>query len=116
MAPPGESLSAISIGVVHTCALRLDGRPVCWGIGYDTHTQSAKQSEFETISSQSFVAISSGQRHVCVLRADGAALCWGASGDGRTAVPHGETFTELSSGYAPYVWVETRRSCRLLGA
>ena len=27
VAPPGESLSAISIGVVHTCALRQDGSP-----------------------------------------------------------------------------------------
>ena len=32
--PEGERFSSISSGAFHTCALRLEGTPVCWGKGF----------------------------------------------------------------------------------
>ncbi len=32
--PAGEVFTAISCGDLHTCALRPDGTPVCWGKGF----------------------------------------------------------------------------------
>ncbi len=122
------AFSAISAGYGHTCGLRTDGSPVCWGwtkrgqaepptheapvaisSGYD-HTcglrydgsavcwGSDAYGKATPPAGETFTAISSGDTHTCGLRPDGSAVCWGASSEGETAPPRGETFTAISSG------------------
>ena len=67
--PEGEHLAAISSGEYHTCALRHDGTPVCWG--GDWNGQSSPPE------GERFAAISSGLIHTCGLRHDRTVVCWG---------------------------------------
>ena len=81
--------NAISAGGFHTCAIRLDGSPVCWGD--DAEGRASPPDE-------RFVAISSGFWHTCALRSDGSALCWGRNRDGQASPPYNEHFSSISSG------------------
>ena len=85
-----ERLTTISNRYDHTCGLRPDGTPVCWG--YNGHGQ-AIPPEGERLA-----AISSGGGHTCGLRADGTPVCWGYNLSGQAAPPAGEKFESISSG------------------
>ena len=81
---------AVSSGELHTCALREDGAPLCWGD--NTHGQ-ASPPEVER-----FVAVSSGEQHTCALREDGTVGCWGSNRNGRSTPPGRRAIRVLSSG------------------
>ena len=59
--PSHDRFTAVSIGFDHTCALRMDGTPTCWGESHDTLVSEKNQEAFEALSTQSFVAVSSGR-------------------------------------------------------
>ena len=63
-------ISTLSSGLFHTCALREDGTPVCWGSNYDGQAAPPQ--------GERFASISSGGDYTCGLRQDGAPLCWGS--------------------------------------
>ena len=86
--PTGTQFMSISTGGWHTCALRIDGAPVCW----------ATRGEVSPPEEERFVAISSGSLHTCGLRGDGSAVCWGSNEDGQASPPEGERFASISSG------------------
>lgn len=90
--PVDERFESISGGAVHTCGLRKDGSPVCWGaIDFDLGQASPPDGVALT-------SISSGGTHTCGLRSDGTSLCWGDDEYGQLVVPAGERFTRISSG------------------
>ena len=83
---PFEALSQLSLGYLHACGLRDDGREVCVNLGTDAPSEDAE-----------FSAISSGRDYSCGLRKDGAAVCWGNEWFGETRAPEG-AFSALSAG------------------
>ena len=64
-----QRVTTLSSGTHHTCALRKDGAPVCWGSDY--YGQAAPP-EGEQLAS-----IGSGGPYTCGLHADGSGICWG---------------------------------------
>ena len=87
--PPGEMFKQISVGWVHTCALRLDGTPVCWG-----RDQGGKASPPE---GESLSQINAGTHHTCGVRPDGTAVCWGGGNEDPWEV-QGAPFISMSLG------------------
>ena len=68
-------VAPMSSGSRHTCALRKDGTPVCWGSGMQELLPD----------NETFVSISSGGFHACGLRVDGTAACWGSNDFGQAS-------------------------------
>ena len=83
--------TAIATGAVSSCALRTNGRVVCWG--HDGSGQLGNGDPAgETGTSATPVgvtgittatAIAAGDYHACALLTDRSIRCWGSSGQGR---------------------------------
>ena len=114
-------IAQISAGGEHTCALRKNGRVVCWGDGFvgqlGNGSKPVRQKtpvkvlepagtsgELKNISQ-----ISLGGEHTCALKNDGRVLCWGKGADGQLGVgstgspsrPVMVVATDQSSGGTP---------------
>ena len=85
---PGYSTVVATIGGNHTCALRSDGKPACWG--ENDHGQASPLDG-------NFLKICNGYDHTCALRSDGEAVCWGRNHYGQASPPDGN-FTDISAG------------------
>ena len=64
------------MGYHHTCALRNDGTPVCWGLNIETD-RGRWQGQASPPAGERFIALSSGPLFTCALREDGTPVCWG---------------------------------------
>jgi len=72
-APTGHDFAQVAAGGYHTCALKEDGHPVCWGS--DAAGQSTPRAE-----SGPFSSISAGRSHTCAIRrVDNEMVCWGSN-------------------------------------
>ena len=96
-------LPAIDVGSIHSCELRTDGTPVCWG--------DNRYGQSKPPTNEKFIAISAGGRnlmhsghisyitgHTCGLRADGSAVCWGDDRAAQSDPPPDEQFAAISAG------------------
>jgi hypothetical protein len=63
----------IALGEHHACALGVDGRVRCWGVG----DPAATRAPGKDVGLDRVVAIRAGARFVCALRDDGSPWCWG---------------------------------------
>ena len=86
MAQSHTMAATLSAGGEHTCALRSDGKVVCWSFYHAGFTPSGH-----------FIQLSAGYAHTCGLRSDGTLSCWGDNSYGQ-ADPPGGRFTEVSAG------------------
>ena len=84
-----ELLQSISSGGGHTCALRPNGTPVCWGKNSDGQASPPKDQVFQSISS--------GANHTCALRPNGTPVCWGDDSRRAASPPGDEVFQSISS-------------------
>ena len=78
---PSHRYVAVSSGSYHTCALREDGAPVCWGaepIDSEAGLPPVNLGQASPPEGEQLIAISSGSYHTCGLRENGTAVCWGA--------------------------------------
>ena len=88
--PAGEKLTSISTDWVHSCGLREDGTPVCWG--------SNQHGKASPPAGEPFSSIEAGVGHTCGLQHDGTAVCWGEDINDLLAVPEDERFVAISAG------------------
>ncbi|WP_161554236.1 RCC1 domain-containing protein [Stenotrophobium rhamnosiphilum] len=79
--------AAIAVGYSHTCALKVGGTVVCWGlndVGQLGDGSTSNRATPVAVSGLSdVVAIAAGNLHSCALKTDGTVVCWGYNGDGR---------------------------------
>ena len=78
----------------HTCGLRANGTPVCWGKNTDRTGRVVGQST--PPSGETFAAINGGANHTCALRTNGTVRCWGSNLFGASSPPNGTVLASLS--------------------
>ena len=81
-------IQSLSSGSHHTCAVRDDGKVLCWGendygqLGHNLGAQSSQPISVEGLSRMR--TVSSGRTHTCALKKDGSVWCWGGNASGQT--------------------------------
>ncbi|MEO8329173.1 MAG: hypothetical protein ABI586_04120, partial [Candidatus Nanopelagicales bacterium] len=88
----GSSLSDITAGGVHTCAIDIEGKAYCWGLdingqlgnGAAGHALEPRRvSTTGVLKGKTLVDISAGRSHTCAVAANGRVYCWGSNEDGQ---------------------------------
>jgi alpha-tubulin suppressor-like RCC1 family protein len=91
----GTDTKQISAGGIHTCALKNDGKVLCWGdntfgevgnpatLGGQANSTPTAVVGLGTDTKQ----ISTGSTHACALKNDGKVLCWGLNANGQLGNP-----------------------------
>jgi|GEM_PF-1596631 len=108
-------VTALALGVDHSCALKTNGSVYCWGAAYLGDGSSSNSSRAVAVSGISgespASAISAGGYHTCaILPSNGSLKCWGKNSSGQlgtgdglnksvaTDAASGLTFTQLDLG------------------
>ena len=76
---PTGTFTQIIAGEVHTCAIRTDGKSICWGRNDDG--QATVPDPTATVTQ-----ITAGWFHSCAVKTDGKPVCWGGSALGQLPV------------------------------
>jgi alpha-tubulin suppressor-like RCC1 family protein len=88
----GKTLTQITAGNAHACALDASGSAYCWGangtgqLGNGSTTRSLVPVAVTTsgvLAGKTLTQIAGGPGHTCALDSAGAASCWGANGNGQ---------------------------------
>jgi hypothetical protein len=116
----------VSTGMYHTCALRNDGTPFCWGSNASGQSTPPTDTLFSQIDSGDsyncgvaldrtiacwginnegqgtpvagqFSQVATGALHTCAIRSNGTAICWGYNSNGQCNAPVG-TFIQVTAG------------------
>jgi alpha-tubulin suppressor-like RCC1 family protein len=111
----GKTLTQITAGGVHTCAVDSSGLAYCWGddsageLGNNSTTDSSVPVAVTTsgvLSGKTLTQLSGGSNFTCALGSTGAAYCWGTNANGElgngsttgSSVPVAVTTTGVLSG------------------
>ena len=80
----GSSVTQISAGDYHTCAVTNTGDIYCWGLNSNGQSGSGSYQIMlpELVSSGSFAQVSAGGNHSCAIDSNNA-YCWGANWSGQ---------------------------------
>ena len=119
--------TTISSGDSTGCAISVEGRAYCWGLGRHGEIGNGVTADRGVpslvTSGLTFTSISVGGNHVCALATGGAAYCWGEDqfgqlGDNRTI--NSTTPIPVSGGGGPAVFASIsagfRHSCGVTAA
>lgn len=87
-------VTQLAAGMLHTCALTVDGDVYCWGAGNNGQLGNANplqsvnpQPEPVQMLDGNVVALAAGDHHTCALTIAGAMLCWGSNEYGQLGNP-----------------------------
>jgi alpha-tubulin suppressor-like RCC1 family protein len=99
---PSGITDAVSVttGRYHSCAVRRNGKGVCWGYQYQGRLGNGSASNdyalnSEVAMSSNLASIAASDRHSCAVTTDGALYCWGYNYDGAVGV--NQQYVEFST-------------------
>jgi hypothetical protein len=82
-----DGVVGLALGLVHSCALRHDGRVLCWGDGeagmLGDGLESSRPKPAPVVGLSDVVRITARNLHTCALRAAGTVHCWGLGDSGQ---------------------------------
>ena len=120
--PELGQVTALSVGYLHACALRVGGTVMCWGDGSDGQIGDGATSDAFAARAVAGLAgataITTGDAHSCARLSSGAVMCWGANlngqlGDG-SASPHDAPVFVENLGDALVVAAGASHTCALV--
>ena len=87
----GKTVTNITAGQSHTCAVLSDGTAACWGdndygqLGNGTNNNSNTPVAVTggALTGKAVTSITAGQYHTCAVLSDGTAACWGYNNFGQ---------------------------------
>ena len=87
----GKTVTQITAGSGHTCALLTDGTVACWGFNYAGGLGTGNTTSSETpvavsggaLTGETVAQITAGGYHTCALISDGTVSCWGLNNSGQ---------------------------------
>ncbi|MDB5167906.1 MAG: cell surface receptor domain protein, partial [Candidatus Saccharibacteria bacterium] len=111
----GKTVSSITTGATHTCAVASDNLSYCWGdggngqLGNNSTTSSSVPVATVTtgvLNGKTVSSIVAGAKHTCAVASDSQAYCWGYNGygqlgnnsTGQSTVPVAVTATGILAG------------------
>jgi hypothetical protein len=79
---------SLTVGLLHTCGLTVDGAAYCWGLNAMGQLGAASANEATDVpvavaGGHNFESLSAGWYHTCGLAVDGTAYCWGWNLEGQ---------------------------------
>ncbi len=86
---------ALAHGFEHACAVRSDGKVLCWGLNSSGQVGNGSNSPTAVTTPQivanlpAAIAVAPGNMHTCALTAAGSVYCWGTSNFGQAGVVAG---------------------------
>lgn len=90
--PAGVTLSGVSVGAVHTCALGSNGSVYCWGgnndgqLGNDATGNRQVPDSVAAPGDMTFTRVSAGSNNVCAEGTDAQLYCWGSNEGGKLGI------------------------------
>jgi hypothetical protein len=86
-----KTVTDITAGYYHTCALISDGTVTCWGWNGDGQLGDGSNTSRNVpaavtggaLTDKTVTDITAGAYHTCALISDGTVTCWGNNGDGQ---------------------------------
>jgi alpha-tubulin suppressor-like RCC1 family protein len=89
----GKTVTQVSTGASHTCAVTSDGQLACWGLntngqlGNGTVLNRSVPTFVTTVGTpfagKTIIQVSAGTSHTCAVTSDGILACWGLQTTGR---------------------------------
>ncbi len=87
----GKTVTQITAGSGHTCALLTDGTVACWGFNYAGGLGTGDFNDSNTpvaitggaLTGETVAQITAGGYHTCALISDGTVSCWGLNSSGQ---------------------------------
>jgi alpha-tubulin suppressor-like RCC1 family protein len=87
----GKTVTQITAGSGHTCALLTDGTVACWGFNYAGGLGTGDLSSVNVpvaitggaLTGETVTQITAGGYHTCALISDGTVSCWGLNNSGQ---------------------------------
>jgi alpha-tubulin suppressor-like RCC1 family protein len=81
--PDSLTFRAVTVGVLHSCAITAAGGAYCWGWGrvgqLGNGDTASSPIPVRVAGGHHFVAVTAGRYHTCGLTADSSAYCWGVN-------------------------------------
>jgi alpha-tubulin suppressor-like RCC1 family protein len=99
-----DTYTQVAVGDDHACAIRADGRILCWGRQPVIDTVLAVPTLGTDTSTWRRVTI--GEEHACAIKTNGELYCWGENYDGQLGLGDFDSVVEPTRVGTDSDWVE----------
>ena len=106
------TVSSLSVGYSHACAVISDGSLRCWGLNgggqLGDGTTTNRPTPVTVAGIATATQVSAGYQHTCARLSDGTVMCWGQNNEGQLGIPNDPPWTRPSPLQVPGISTATQ--------